>query len=263
MLLFTLLLSCTKDNNDVAETIVYYDQWALVINYTAASCYNCGSWGAPLAHDLEKSDNVVVISVHSLSDPMYTPMMLKFKKDRETGGEIPVFWVGDIKTTDEESTRTAVKILKTNHPLAGLVINDTIIDTIMYVSVRSTFSFDVKADFYLSVFLLEDGIDGSYSSGFYRQIGTLHTYPNDDYTHDFVLRSSSVGAEAYGEKIIKNPNKDQVVANEYIFSIGAFQKDNVYPVAVLWKYDPENEKPFYKFINATKSTSYSSNPLND
>jgi len=58
VLLITSLLSCTKDNSDDVETLVYYDQKVLVINYTAASCYNCGSWGAPLAHDLEKSDGL-------------------------------------------------------------------------------------------------------------------------------------------------------------------------------------------------------------
>lgn len=252
VLLYLSLLSCTKDQQDVVETFVYYDQWALVINYTAASCYNCGSWGAPLVHDLEESDNVVAICVHSLSDPMYTPMMLNFKNDRPTGGEIPAFWVGDINTIDEKSTRLAVDLVKTNHPVAGLEISHSIVDTAMHISVKSTFSVASKGDYYLSVFLLEDGIDGSSSTGLYRQIGTLHSYPNNDYTHDFVLRYSSIGSEAYGEMIIENPYKDQVILNEYSFSIKAYPKENIYPVAVLWKYNQEGGNPHYKFINAIK-----------
>ncbi len=252
VLLLLLVYACSKKDQEVVESIDFFGQWALVINYTAASCYNCGAWGAPLVHDLEESDNVVAICVHSLSDPMYTPIMLSFKKDRESGGEIPVFWVGDVKTLDEENTRNVVNSMKTKHPAAGLEISHSILDTTMHVSVKSTFSVAGTGVFYLSVFLLEDGIDGSYSTGFYRQIGTLHSYPNDDFTHDFVLRCSSTGSEAYGEKIIEQPAKDQVILNEYAFSIKAYSKENVYPVAVLWEYNQEGAKPHYKFINAIK-----------
>lgn len=251
LLLFSLF-ACSKKDQEIVESIDFFDQWALVINYTAASCYNCGAWGAPLVHDLEKLDNVVAICAHSLSDPMYTPIMLSFKKDRESGGEIPVFWVGDVKTLDEENTRNAVNSIKTKHPAAGLEISHNIIDTIMNVSVKTTFSVSCKGVFYLSVFLLEDGIDGSYSSGLYRQIGTLHSYPNDDFTHDFVLRNASTGHEAYGEKIIEQPGKDQVIFNEYSFTINAYPKENIYPVAVLWEYNPVVAKPHYKFINTVK-----------
>ena len=178
--------------------------------------------------------------------------MLSFKKDRESGGEIPAFWVGDINTVDEVSTRLAVDLVKSNLPVAGLEISHTMTDTIMTVTVKSIFSVASTGEYYLSVFQLEDGIDGSYSSGLYRQSGTLHTYPNDDYTHDFVLRKSSVGKEAYGEKIIEQPEKNQVILNEYIFSPNTYSKGNMYPVAVLWKYDPSGSLPHYKFINAIK-----------
>ena len=110
----------------------------------------------------------------------------------------------------------------------------------------------VTDDFYLSVFLLEDGIDGSFSSGLYRQAGTLMSYPNDDYTHDFVLRLSATGSEAYGEKIVEHPEKGQVILREYSFPIKPYKKQNVYPVAVLWKYDPSGSKPYYKYINSIK-----------
>ncbi len=250
--LLFLLLACAKEDQEVEENSTYFDQWALVINYTAASCYNCGAWGAPLVHEIEESGKVVTICAHSLSDPMYTPIMLSFKKDRESGGEIPAFWVGDINTVDEVSTSLAVGLVKSNLPVAGLEISHTMTDTIMTVTVKSIFSVASTGEYYLSVFQLEDGIDGSYSSGLYRQSGTLHTYPNDDYTHDFVLRKSSVGKEAYGEKIIEQPEKDQVILNEYIFSTNTYPKGNVYPVAVLWKYDPSGSLPHYKFINAIK-----------
>lgn len=248
----TVVFACSKEEQEVAENIVFSDQWALIINYTAASCYNCGAWGAPLVHELEKQDRVVAICVHSLSDPMYTPIMLSFKDDRPSAGEIPVFWVGDIQTPDKENTRKAVNSVKTRKPAAGLEVSYTIMDTSMIVNVKTTFSFASTGIFYLSVFLLEDDIDGSYSSGLYRQIGTLLSYPNDDFTHDFVLRSSSAGYDAYGEKIIERPVKDQVILNNYSFLIKDYPKENVYPVAVLWEYDTQGSKPHYKFVNAIK-----------
>lgn len=247
-----VLLACAAEEQEVIETRNYFKQNVLVLNYTAASCYNCGSWGAPLIHDLEQSNDVIAICVHSLSDPMYSSSMLSFKSQRETGGEIPVFWVGDIKTTDEESTRNAVNLIKTNLAVAELELSYFITDTNMYVHVQSTFGFKHKGIYNLSVFLLEDGIDGSSSTGFYRQSGTLHSYPNNDFTHDYVLRSSSTGNEAYGEMIVENPGKNQVVTKSFSFDIKNNPKENIYPIAVLWKYDPESDKPLYKFVNAIK-----------
>lgn len=245
-------MACSEKDQEVMESRNYFKQSVLVINYTAASCYNCGSWGALLIHDLEESDDVVTICVHSLSDPMYSPIMTSIKSQRETGGEIPAFWVGDIKTIDEKSTRSAVNLLKTNLAVAEIDISYNIIDTIMHVSVQSTFAFEHKGTYYLSVFLLEDGIDGSYNSGLYRQIGTLHSYPNDDFTHDYVLRSSSTGNEAYGEMIIQNQGKDHVIFKEYDFDISSYPRENIYPVAILWEYNPDSDKPHYIFVNAIK-----------
>ena len=251
-ILLFLLSACSETDQEVVEIRNYFKQKVLVINYTAASCYNCGSWGAPLIHDLEQSNDVVAICVHSLSDPMYSSSMLSFKSDRETGGEIPVFWVGDIKTTDEESTRKAVNLVKTNLAVAELEISYIIANTVMYVKVQSTFGFEHKGIYNLSVFLLEDGIDGSSHTGFYRQAGTLQSYPNDDFTHDYVLRSSSTGNEAYGDMIVENPGKNQVITKGFSFDIKNNPKENIYPIAVLWKYKPESDKPYYKFVNAIK-----------
>lgn len=244
--------SCSEETLEEIEPGKYFKQNVLVINYTAASCYNCGSWGAPLLHELEESDNVVAIAVHSLSDPMYTSTMLSFKSDRETGGEIPVFWVGNIKSTDEETTRNAVNLVKTYLAIAELDISYFIADTIMYVNVLSTFGIEQKGIYNLSVYLLEDGINGSSNAGFYRQSGTLLSYPNDDFTHDFVLRSSSAGNEAYGEMIVENPGKNQVITKSFSFNIDGNPKETIYPVAVLWKYEPDSNKPYYKFVNAAK-----------
>lgn len=251
-ILLNVLLACSEDDMEVNEPRNYFKQQVLVINYTAASCYNCGSWGAPLIHDLVESENIIAICVHSLSDPMYSSIMTSFKSDRETGGEIPVFWVGDIITTDEKSTKSAVNLVKSNLAVAELEISHDIIDTIMQVNIKSTFAFEHNGTYYLSVYLLEDGIDGSSNSGFYRQAGTWHSYPNDDFTHDYVLRRSSTGTEAYGEMIIQNPGKEQVIYKEYDIEINGHPGENIYPVAILWKYDPESDKPHYKFVNAIK-----------
>ena len=150
-----VLLACSVEEPEAIEIRNYFKQNILVLNYTAASCYNCGLWGAPLIHDLEQSNDVIAICVHSLSDPMYSSSMLSFKSQRETGGEIPVFWVGNIKTTDEESTRNAVNLIKTNLAVAELEISYIIADTSMYVKVQSTFGFEHKGLYNLSVFYLK------------------------------------------------------------------------------------------------------------
>ena len=247
-----LVFGCTKEQPEPTEIIDFPDQWVLIVNYTAASCYHCGAWGAPMLHDMYEQDKIVVISVHSLSDPMYTPLLLSFKEDRISGGELPVFWVGDVMCTDEENTRKTVSGLRTKQPAAGLEMDYSKTDTSFLVTIKTNFVVASEGSFYLNVYLLEDGIDGSYNSGFYRQLGTLQSYPDDDYTHDFVLRNTTTGNEAYGDKIVKNPQKDEEFINVFEISFSGYPAENVYPVAVLWEYNPISSEPNFKFINAAK-----------
>jgi len=253
LLAFILVATaCKKDDEEnqdgTSNLSPTAKQKGFAINYTATWCGHCGNWGAPLIHDYAKdAPNGVTICAHAGGDPMNNPLYNSFRADRTTGGGIPSFWVGDQKTTDKNAMKT---LLASGDAVAGVDYSYSKEGGVMTVKVKVKFFASGSGDFYLSVLVLEDGIDGSSSAGQYKQSGTSTSYPNDDYKHDFVLRASSVSGNAYGELIASNPAKDKEFTKEYKISIDNSWK-NVYPVAIIWKKESGNA-PEYKFVNALK-----------
>ncbi|MFO7722019.1 MAG: hypothetical protein R6V49_02245, partial [Bacteroidales bacterium] len=195
--------SCNKeddDSNTDKGIVVKKEQWALAINYTATWCGYCGSWGAPLIKETGALPRVVAIAPHASSDPMYNQSLYSgFTSERETGGGIPSFWVNDEKT-GQNTTKSAAEAATALLPAAALGMKAEKVGTTYNVKVKAEWYTAGTGDYYLSVFLLEDGIDGSATSGAYKQSGTSD--PN--YEHYFVLRASAT-AGVYGDVIASVP----------------------------------------------------------
>ncbi len=218
---------------------------AFAVNYTATWCGPCGSWGAPLIHEIAGAgDNVVAITAHASNDPMHVPALYSsFASSRPTGGGIPSFWVGDVK----DGGVAGAEALLAQTPPVGMEFKATRNGNTMDVDVDVIFFEEVSGDYYLSVYILEDGIDGSSSSGAYAQSGVANPAT---YEHDYVLRTAATPNDAYGEKI----------ASGSIASGTSFEKtyeipleaewDEVYVALCVWKYDSGTN--FYKFVNALK-----------
>ncbi len=224
------------------------EQWGLAINYTAKWCGPCGSWGAPLIHNLAGMGKVVAVTNHASGDPMYNSTLYsQMTADRITEGGIPAFWVGDTKTSSSSSTSTMTQLLAST-PIAGIDMKTKRTDLSISIESQVKFFAAGTGDFYLSFWMLESGIDGSASAGSYAQNGT--TDPN--YTHDYVIRKSE-GA-VYGEKILTDPASGKTYDKNFTMTIDASWTQEVYIVAVLWQFDPtgnpSTKNPKYKFINA-------------
>lgn len=252
LILGIVSVSCGKDEED-DDTVVLNPtskQNGFVVNYTAKWCGPCGDWGAPLIHDYnDAGTNVAAITCHVSGDPMYDAALYSsFTADRTTGGGVPSFWVGDTKTT---SSGAMASLIGQGAAIAGVDYTYSTTSGVMTVTTKTKFFAAGTGDYYLSVLLLEDGIPGNSTAGEYAQSGTTSSYPNDDYKHDFVLRSSSVTGNAYGEKIVSNPTANQEIDKTYTFTIPAAWNHSVYPVAIIWKYD-NSSVPNYKYINALK-----------
>jgi hypothetical protein len=250
LMLFVLVASACKKDEEEEETSKLNPtatQKGFAINYTATWCGHCGNWGAPLIHDYSKAaSTVVAICAHS-GDPMSNDLYASFTADRTTGGGIPSFWVGDTKTTNGNAMKD---LLASGNAVAGVDYTYKVEGGVMTVSTETKFFSAGSGDYYLSVLVLEDGIDGSSSAGQYKQSGTANSYPNDDYRHDFVLRASSVSGNAYGQLLGSNPPKDKVYTKEYKINVDASWK-NPYAVAIIWNKVAGNA-PQYKFVNALK-----------
>ena len=239
--------SCKKDEeaDNPQDYTPKQEKWGLAINYTATWCGPCGDWGAPLIHELSETGDVVAITVHVSGDPMFNSALYSsFNADRPAGGGIPSFWIGDNKTTSV----SAMTALLEQTPVAGIAIESEKNGSTITVKTKTRFFEAGSGKYFLSVLILEDGIDGSSSAGDYEQNGVADP---TSYKHDFVLRASGVAGNSYGEMIITSPEKDVVVEKEYEITLNPAWGQDVYPVAILWQVDLSGS-PNFKFINAIK-----------
>lgn len=244
-----IAISCNKDeeSEDPADQPLTpkQEQWGFALNYTATWCGPCGDWGAPKIHELYEVGNVIAITAHSSNDPMYNSSLYgSFNSERPTGGGIPSFWIGDNKTTSVNS----MTALLDKTPIAGIAIESTIIESIMTVKTKTKFFEAGSGKYFLSVLILEDGIDGSSSAGQYTQNGVANP---TTYKHDFVLRASSISNNSYGEEIVVSPEIGAIIDKEYEITLNPAWDQNVYAVAILWNVDLTSS-PNYKFVNAIK-----------
>lgn len=241
--------SCNK--NEESETpedqpfTPKQEQWGFALNYTATWCDPCGEWGAPLIHDLSGAGNVVAITAHATGDPMFiSSLYSSFDADRSSGGSIPSFWIGDKKSNIVSYMETLLQ----QTPIAGIAIESTRNDSTMTVKTKTKFFNEGSGKYFLSVLILEDGIDGSSSSGEYAQNGVINPTA---YQHDFVLRASSISNNVYGEEIVIGPEEGAVIEKEYVLNLNPNWGQQTYPVAILWYVD-SFETPTFQFVNAIK-----------
>ena len=246
------MTACKKTEIIIPDPPAFLDakqvQWGLAINYTAKWCSPCGSWGAPLIHQLDGMGKVVTVTNHASGDPMYNATLYNgMSADRPTGGGIPSFWVGDVKTSSSSSSSSMTNLLSQT-PIAGLDVKKHRSGSSMKIAVQVKFFSAGSGDYYLSIWLLESGIDGSSSAGAYAQNGASD--PN--YKHDFVFRDAYNSA-VYGEKIFTNPTAGKVYENVVSMSVNSSWTNQMYVAACLWKFDPngnpQNNNPRYKFVN--------------
>lgn len=263
------LMACNESDNDVLQIegctnpeAVNYDPMATVddgscvtieqkqgvfaINYTATWCGPCGSWGAPKIHDIEAAaENVVAITAHANNDPMHVSTLYSsFQGSRPSGGGIPAFWVGD---TDDGGVST-VENWATQTPPAGLEFSSSRDGDVLSVTADAYFFEAVNGTYYMSVYILEDGIDGSNSApSNYQQNGVSNP---DSYKHDFVLRTAATPNAAYGEMIAQGAiEANTSFSKSYDITLDP-SWDDVYVAVCLWELDSGNN--FYKFVNALK-----------
>lgn len=242
-LMFT---ACDKD--DPSKLDPQQVMFALGINYTATWCGPCGNWGAPLIHDIEATSpgKVVAITNHASGDPMHNATLYgEMTADRETGGGIPSFWVGDSKVSSGDAV-SSTQALLANVPDAGMDYAVVRTGNTFDIDVQVKFFNDVTGDYYLSTYILESGIDGSTNAGAFKQNGVSNP---DTYKHDFVIRSSATG-NAYGEMITSGATANQTFDKNYSMNIDLTWTNDVYVVCILWKYDAASAAPTYKFVNA-------------
>ncbi len=262
IILFAFILiasACSKDDEEETPEVKALNptsaQKGFSIEYTSTTCSLCGHYGGPTLHQFAKdAPHSVVIALHvNASDPMANnSLSYGFSSDRPSGGGIPSFWIADKKSDMKDAGAMKAYIAANGTAIAGIDLKYTKEGSNMKVETLTKFFSAGTGDYYLSVYILEDGIDGSSKAGTgYVQPGTSSVYPNDDYKHDFVIRAASANNNVMGEKIMTNPASGKEISKNFTIPLDAAWTHKLYAVAVLWKYD--SSAPIkYSYINAMR-----------
>ena len=243
-----LLVACDKEDEDTEKKLSpTAAQKGFCLEWTSITCSICGSTGGPLLKQFsEEAPNGAMIALHvNQSDSMKIPNSTywAFSDDRPTGGGIPKFYVGDdqISTSDVDAM---TNLLDQGDAVAGVDIKHEIDGSSMKIDTKTKFFENSTGEYHLSVFVLEDGIDGSDSAPQgYDQAGG-----GADYKHNFVLRGEAT--DTMGELIASDPDQNKTVSKSYSINIDP-SWDDVYPVAVIWKYDA-NANIKYSYVNSIR-----------
>ncbi|MFC2111363.1 Omp28-related outer membrane protein [Bacteroidota bacterium] len=242
---------CKKDKDDEDEEIKGLNptqtQWGFVYEYTRVNCGTCGSLGGPLLHELHDMGNVVGVAGHVSggNDPMESSYSNGFYSDRPHDGGIPFFWVCNTECIrDAALAKSTMTSFKSQTPIAGVDLSYTISGGKMSVKTKTKFFAAGTGDYLISVYVLEDNIDGGSSSGAYDQAGG-----SADYKHMCVLREVSA-SNVYGETLAASPAKDAIFEKDFEFTLDpGWITGNTHPAVVIWNMD-FTANPSHVFINA-------------
>ena len=218
-------------------------------DYTSTGCPGCGSWGAPTFEQIakEQGESIVPIAVHiKYGDPMITDVSNAIAENRNGQRYTPQLWVnntngmvlngGSINTTGTINKITAdLETIKTEAPEMAIGVGSIVNGDIFKVRYKSKVLADITGEYYLAIYLMEDGI-------LYRQ-SSAATNP---FEHNYVIRKSNGGG--FGTQISQNElTKNTTITGTVEFEIDPnWDKEKLSVSAIIWKKEGTN----YYVINA-------------
>lgn len=240
-----LTLSCDKDKDKPTGPEALQVQRGAIFKQTGTWCGACPSAAATFTTLFgQYGDDFIGIANHGANgDPMEnSPVFSSFRSDRNSSG-FPGLFIDGLITQSEASNEIASWLSKTC--TAGVdFINELSGDT-MLVDAQVKFFESLTGQYYLSVFVLENGIDGGPDAGAYAQ-----TSGSAGYTHDHVMRTVQTMTDFYGEYITMDPTAEVVIDKSYKINLDpSWVKENLYVAAVVWRYDPSGS-PRFQYVNA-------------
>lgn len=223
---------------------------ALMGDFTATWCPYCGQWGAP---EFEKAiggtgANAIALGIHNtdeITTNESTTLTDYYGAEGIVGG-YPTLYVWNQATFSDGNAMAGAANAEagTGPAEAGAVAGFTDNGTSMTISVSAQIFADVSGDYFVAAYLMENGLV------YTQQIAGADPDPN--FVHNHVIRSSSNG-NAWGEQFIfGSGSSGQTFTKSYQIEKNATWKtENMYMVAIVWKYDSAEDK--YTYVNAQET----------
>lgn len=243
--ILVMTVACNKDKNVVPGPEALQKQRAGIFKQTGTWCGACPG-AATTFNNLysQFGDDFIGIANHGANgDPMENPPVFSsFRSDRNSSG-FPGLFIDALISQSEAANEITGWLAKTCE--AGVDLLHELSGDTMKVDVQVKFFNNMSGQYYLSVFVLENGIDGGPDAGAYAQ-----TSGGSGYTHDHVMRTVQTMTDFYGEYITQDPIAEDVIDKTYNIPLDAsWVKENLYVAAVIWRFDP-NGTPRFNYVNA-------------
>lgn len=223
---------------------------ALVGDFTATWCPYCGQWGAPeFKEALEQSGaNAVALSIHNtdeLTTSESTALTDYYGAEGIVGG-YPTLYVWNQSSFSDGAAGAGMVSTEvgTGPAEASAVAGFTDNGASLTISVSAMTFADVTGDYYVAAYLMEDGLIAL------QQIAGADPDPN--FVHDHVIRASTNGS-CWGEQFIFGSGSNGTAWNKtyQIEKNDSWKTENMYMVAIVWKYDSAEGK--YTYVNAQET----------
>lgn len=231
-------------NDDGSCIFPVFEKKALVFKTTSQDCSYCGDWGVTYSTDLHNDfPDMEIIDLHS-GDYFKSNVVSELVKDLGYSGT-PHFFVGPEGMTNNYmviSNRVRQELQKT--PDVAIAITHRIGGNNMTIDVQTKKSSNLTGEYYLAVYILEDG-----QVGYQQGIGGSTI---KDFEHNHVMRLEASG-EIYGVPI-KYEGENSL--NHFSVTLRAdyprtgyeMVPGKCYPVAVIWKKTTTG----FEFMNVKK-----------
>jgi len=250
LLAFVLIASACKkeeEEEEVAKLVPKKEINVVVLEQTGTWCGACPS-AATILHSLGEKyhKRIVGLAIHGANgDPMETTAFNSFRQDRNSNYFPSFFITEDRVNTSQAACEKAIDAKKAEPVNAAIAISKKIEGGKITIKTLTKFYSSLQGDYYLSVYVTENDIDGGDGSGAYKQ-----TSGGPDYKHQHVLRAVSNDGNFWGQKIVANPASNKEIEKTYTISVGSdWKTSKLHVSAVLWKMEASGNNT-YVFVNA-------------
>jgi hypothetical protein len=209
----------------------------MVLNFSSLGCGNCGSYGNPtLTSAYTTFPNDVVPIKATIGDDLYCSIGILLLPDYGTVST-PYFAVGNTKAVYYTDVNSVIPSEIAGTPYAGLAGIFSVSGSTISVKTQVKFYSAATGEYYLAVYLMENGISAIQSGA-----GT------SPIIHNKLLRGNAVGNYAHGEIIGSSSIASGTIINKtYTASVNsAWNSANIYAALVLWKKNGSS----WEFVNA-------------
>jgi len=250
--LLLLILGLAFHVNSFAQEVPQ-EQKIVITKIGATWCPNCGTdaWDNFTELTNDYADKAVLLSIHpSSSSRLHSPESRDLTNNLPGAFGQPLFYVHRTKYTTLnilDNAETAVKAAENISPIVNAGITATLTETTLEVDAKVKFFQEGTGDYYLSIFIIEDGVV------------EYQSQRGDDANHKKLLRSSLMGG-TFGQAIASGTieaNSEFTFTDSKVLD-AKWNTENLEVAAVIWK----KVDDAYEFENANSVDASFSTSIN-